>query len=143
MSAAVAGASRSPAGFTLLELIIVITLVAVFGAVLAEFGSVVRQSSQPLGNVQDTMALRQVLENITGDYNSGTNLATLFTRINTPAGAAAKNNAYGSYTLTDLRFVKFDGANTMVDISAGDPQDALFVEIAHAQGQRLSTIFFE
>lgn len=131
-------------GFTLLELIIIIVALALCGAALAAYMGNVANVAEPLARVHQTLDIQRVMENVAGDYNAGTDLATLAGRLDTPAGTTQKNNAYGEYVLPagGLRWVKFSGANQMVDASVGDPQNALFVEIQNAQGQSLSGLFF-
>lgn len=60
---------KSEAGFTLLEVIAVIVLSAVFGTMLVQFmGTSITQSAIPLVRTQDHYALTEVMDKITAVY---------------------------------------------------------------------------
>jgi prepilin-type N-terminal cleavage/methylation domain-containing protein len=63
--------SNLESGFTLIEVIITIVLVAVVGAMLATyFGTSITQSSLPIFRLKASGKLNQIMEKITADYNS-------------------------------------------------------------------------
>jgi len=59
-------------GFTLLEIIITLTISAVLGAMIVQYlGTNIAQSPVPVNRLQTAASLEQVMENITVDYKVG------------------------------------------------------------------------
>jgi len=128
-------------GFTLLEVIITLVVVAVVGAMLfSYFGSSLIQSSTPINRLHTTFSLQQALENITADYrkNYTANLTGLQALV--VSEGTSQNNSYGQYSVVENRFIKFSGTSEAA-WATGDPQNLLKVTIKNVNGERLTRIF--
>ncbi len=106
-------------GFTLLEVIVTLVVGAILAALIVPYMStLLTQSSESTQNMQTTMSVNQVIENMTAYYlaqqAAGTlNLNTLQTSIG-PVGN--QNNNYGEYNVVTNSFVTFPaggGAETL------------------------------
>jgi prepilin-type N-terminal cleavage/methylation domain-containing protein len=61
---------RIQSGFTLIELIVTVLMVAIFGSmIIVFFGSSITKSSDPITRLKKTSDLHKIMENITADYN--------------------------------------------------------------------------
>ncbi len=126
---------KNDKGFTLIEIIVTLTLVAVVAAmVLPYLYTTLSQSSTPMWRLRDTLTLKQVMENITQDYHA-TTLDAVQTNIGTEG--TSQNNNYGIYRVMNNRFVQFS-SNTE---TAGGT-NLLKVTIANAAGEQLTTLFY-
>lgn len=141
-------------GFTLVEIIVTIVIVAIMGAMLVTIlgGSMIK-SSEPIFRLQKSFALQQVMENITADYlkNTSPNLVDLQTAIGGGTtggneGATLPNN-YGSYTIVDNHFIKFNASNVEVNINSNSNDPAygryLKVTIKNNNNETLTKIFIK
>ncbi len=99
---------RDKRGFTLLEVIVTMTLAAILGAILVTYmGSNITASVFPLVRVQQEYTLNQIMENINSDYRkllleNPDPLGALQSRIN--------SGYYGTYTVANNVFIMFDGS---------------------------------
>lgn len=134
------------AGFTLIEIIATLLVVAVVGVMVAQFfGTSFTSSTTPVTQLQTAFGLQQVMEEMTEEYldmaasdDSMTKeeLATLQTDI----GGA---NVYGdgAYVVVANDFVAFDAGNNLVADADGN-NDIMRVTIRHADtGETLTTLF--
>ncbi|MDH5298570.1 MAG: type II secretion system GspH family protein [Desulfobulbaceae bacterium] len=123
-------------GFTLIEIIVALMILSIVGVfVMQLFGSSFVASTTPLTQLQNSFDLQGAMEEMTDDYNSGTPLADLQTRVN--------SEAYGngaSYTVSENRFVTVSGS-TFVEAASDAPKDLLRVTIQAANGETLTTLF--
>lgn len=96
-------------GFTLLEVIMVIIVAAILGAMLVTFvGTNIGMSSNPVMLVQDQNNLNRVMENIVSDYRENIQNGSL--QLNNFAAAMA-NKYGGSVDSIATAFVKYSDAN--------------------------------
>jgi prepilin-type N-terminal cleavage/methylation domain-containing protein len=106
-------------GFTLVEIIITLTVTAILSVMLVQFmGTTLSRSAEPILSVQEGMTLQGIFENMNADYKlllltDNTPLATFKTRVET-AGY------YGTYTLPDSKYILFDGAQMEVPCNTPD-----------------------
>jgi prepilin-type N-terminal cleavage/methylation domain-containing protein len=131
-------------GFSLLEIIAVLTVVAVLGALMFQlFGDSFTKSSEPIDRLKKALKLQETMENITEDYQSspktGVFLDTTLRIAIGPEGTD-QNNAYGQYHVVNNRFIKFVGL-AEADIAAGDPRENLKVTLRNDVGEILTTLF--
>jgi hypothetical protein len=84
--------------------------------------------------LRDTLALKQIMENITQDYHT-TTLDALQISIGTED--TSQNNNYGSYRVINNRFVQFSS-----NIEAAGGTNLLKVTIANSAGEQLTTLFY-
>lgn len=131
-------------GFSLLEIIAVIAVAAVLGAVLIQvFGESFTGSTEPVDRLKTALKLQETMENITADYeNSAKTQAFLDTslRVNIGPEGTLQNNTYGQYRVVRNRFIKFVGL-LETDIAAGDPRDTLMVTLGNDEGETLTGLF--
>ncbi|MFC1579633.1 type II secretion system protein [Thermodesulfobacteriota bacterium] len=131
-------------GFSLLEIIAVITVVAVLGALMFQiFGDSFTKSSEPIDRLKKALQLQQTMENITDDYEGSAKTSAFLNttlRVNIGPEGTDQNNAYGQYRVVVNRFIKFVG-QTEADIVPGDPRENLKVTIRNDVGEILTTLF--
>lgn len=136
-------------GFTLLEVIVTMTVAAILGTILVSFmGSSLTGSVTPLLRVQNAGTLSQVFENITADYNKlnaddvGNNtsvaLSTLNTNIDT-GNNIASSPYYGPYTIVYKNYISFDGGGNQVVDSSGNNK---VLKVTLRQGDQTITTLF-
>ncbi|MEE9912526.1 MAG: type II secretion system GspH family protein [Deltaproteobacteria bacterium] len=126
---------RNHKGFTILEIVVTLTLIAIVAAmVLPYLYTNFAQSGAPMWRLKDTLSLKQVMENITQDYNV-TTLEAL--KISIGAAGTDQNNAYGQYHVVQNSFIKFTGNSEDTDTSP----NLLKVTIANSKGEQLTTLF--
>ena len=129
-------------GFTLIEVIITIVIVAILGTIFVTFmGTGVVGSSTPVININSSLSLRKVMENMTADYrNTVFSKADLITlRTNIGAEGTSPVNNYGSYTVDRNRFILFDGTNTEANDAVN--LNLLKVTIKNSLGEMLTVLF--
>ncbi|WP_372681862.1 type II secretion system protein J [Desulfosarcina sp.] len=103
-------------GFTLIEIIVTLTVTAILSVMLAQFmGTSLSRSAEPIVSMQEGMALQNVFESMNADYkqlllSDTTPLDTFKNRVET-AGF------YGTYILTDSKYILFDGNQVEVPCS--------------------------
>ncbi len=109
----------SESGFTLIEIIVTLTVSAILSVMLVQFmGTSLSRSAAPILSMQEGLALQGIFENMNADYKQllltdNTPLATFKTRVET-AGF------YGSYALTDSNYILFDGSHVEVPCNTSD-----------------------
>lgn len=133
------GTIRNKKGFSLLEVILVITLSAVAFTMMAEyFGTTITDSAVPIHRLSDAMELKQIAERITEVYqqDSEADLNVLKDSLtNTPG-------VYGSnFTVVMNAFIKFVSQNDALVVS-GDLEDLLKVKIRHNDTNETITLLF-
>jgi len=132
-------------GFTLIELIVVITIASIFGAMMYQFISTsTLKESSPLFSIEKSLKLYEVLENITSDYleNHTTDLTPLQTSIGSTEGST-QNNDYGSYRVIYNRFIKFV-SNSEQNAPGGDPENGNLLKVtieSISTGERLMALY--
>ena len=96
-------------GFTLLEVIVAMTLAAIMAAMLVPFmGANMMRSAEPVIMVQRNAALTQAMENIANDYKAlmatdTTPLTTLATRIQNGNDPDTSDPFYGYYSVVQCQ----------------------------------------
>lgn len=127
-------------GFTLIEIIVTLVVAAILGSALFQYmGTALIQSSIPIKRLKQTMDLKRVMENITGDYlNPPLDLNALKNGIGVEG--TTQNNSYGQYIVEKNRFIKFE-ADAETPLETGDPMDLLKVTIKSGLGEKLTVLF--
>ncbi|MBW1915684.1 MAG: prepilin-type N-terminal cleavage/methylation domain-containing protein [Deltaproteobacteria bacterium] len=131
-------------GFTLIEIIAVIVVAAILGTLLFQyFGETFIRSSDPIDRLRQTLKLREVLENISEDYESSVKTETYIDstlRLNIGNEGTDQDNAYGQYHVVDNRFIKFI-SELETPVSGADPKDMLKVTIRSDMDETLTILF--
>lgn len=130
---------RSGPGFTLIELIITLMIVAVLGALYYTYAQQIHQSPLPSVRLANSLALQKAAANIYA--NKKLNHALDLTDMQNTIGSegTSQNNAYGSYQVVTNRFIKFVN-DVESDVVSGDPLNILKVTIKNDQGERISLL---
>ena len=109
-------------GFTLIEVIVSLVLVAIVGAMVVSFmGTAVTRSADPLLQVQQGHYLNQIMENITADYKrllatDDTPLFTLESRIGSIESEGRQYYAAANHPYTkNLKRISFDSNGLEID----------------------------
>jgi prepilin-type N-terminal cleavage/methylation domain-containing protein len=127
-------------GFTLVEVIVVLLIAAVLGTVMVTYmGRSFQLSGVPVTRLDSSGQFRTVMENITADFANPAifpapithaKLVTLQNRIN--------SNLYGTYTVVENKFIRFDNANA----EQNDSNSVILkVTIQNDLGETLTKIF--
>ena len=137
-------------GFTLIEVVVVIILVAFLGTMLVAFmSSNLSGSVLSVNRVQKTYDLGAVMENITGyykqkivDQDETTPLATIKTSIG--AAGSTYSNSYGSYKVIENGYITFtcSGSSCTASTPGETPSNTLKVKIADPAGTQAITALF-
>ncbi|HJX34493.1 MAG TPA: type II secretion system protein [Desulfatiglandales bacterium] len=131
-------------GFTLIEIIAVILITAVLGALLFQyFGQSFIKSSAPIERLQKALQLQQVVENITEDYErSAKTSAFLEGTLKNSVGMEGtdQDNAYGQYHVAQNRFIKFT-AGSEVAAAGADTKDTLKVRLSNELDETITVLF--
>ena len=135
---------ENQSGFTLIEVIAVIVITAVMGAILFQyFGTSLTQSSVPIDRLKKAFQLQKALENITEDYESSSKSTTYLDstlRINIGAEGTDQDNTYGKYHVVTNHFIKFV-TQTEALATGGDPKETLKVTIRNDVDETLTVLF--
>jgi len=132
---------QKTAGFTLIEVIITLVVVAIVGTMLyTTLGTPVSQSSAPISRLQKSFALHQIIENFVTVYEKyyAGDLDALKAAIGTEG--ATMNNAYGQYTVVENRYIKFV-SDVEQQALATDTHNLLKVTIKNSNNETLTYIF--
>jgi prepilin-type N-terminal cleavage/methylation domain-containing protein len=123
-------------GFTLLEIVITLTLVAVFSSALVMYlGWSLENSGSAATQLNQPQNIHRTMENIR-EASRTTGLSALQTSIG--AEGTAQNNAFGSYTVVYNRQIRFAGGNEQT-AGAGDT-NLLKVTVRVPNGEILTTL---
>jgi prepilin-type N-terminal cleavage/methylation domain-containing protein len=124
-------------GFTLVEIIITLTVTAILSVMLVQFmGTSLSRSTEPILSVQEGMTLQGVFENMHADYKQ------LLLTENTPLDifkTRVEAGYYGTYTLTDSKYILFDGAQ--IEVPCNTP-DCRLLKVTIAMGDHSLTSLF-
>ena len=135
---------ESQSGFTLIEVIAVIVITAVLGAILFQyFGTSLTQSAVPVDRLKKAFYLQKTLENMTADYENSNKSITYLDntlRISIGGEGADQDNAYGKYHVVTNHFIKFV-VQTEALATAGDPKEILKVTIRNDVDETLTVLF--
>jgi len=137
--------AANQSGFTLIELIITLSLGALLGAMLVPFlSTALTKSSMSSVRLNETLTLQTTMENITADYQNRVqkNIITL-ADLQTAIGAvnSDQNNGYGSYRVVANGFIDFVNEAEVADTVGTAPQDTLKVTIRDPSGMTFTTLF--
>lgn len=135
-------------GFTLLEIIVTLTILSVLGVIVYQFmsSSLVR-SAQPFSVLAKTFVLREVAENITADYlqNIPRNVPALKTSIGAE-GSQHINDGYCPaatscrYSVVDNHYIAFDENRMEIPTTT---QKLLKVTIRSDQNETITMVFIK
>jgi len=136
-------------GFTLLEIIVTLTLLAILGGVvLPYFVGGVTRGTKPLEMVRTGMQLTSVMERFTTDYRrlladgSMPVLATLQTYIQN-GNVDSSTPYYGLYTPA-VKFLDFDDTTRIEEAAPGTPPACKVLKVTVTlNGQSLTALFTE
>lgn len=129
-------------GFTLLEIIVTILLAAILAAILSLYmDTSLSQSAKPILQIQHSLSLSQVMENMTADYKKlmatdSDPLANFKTDIE-EGNDSEKTPYYGEYTIT-AQYIEFSSGAEVPDSSGNNR--TLKVTIT-AGGQTTTALF--
>jgi prepilin-type N-terminal cleavage/methylation domain-containing protein len=132
-------------GFTLIELIVVILIASIFGTMMYQYvyTSTVKTSA-PIFNLDKSLKLHEILENITSDYldQYTTDLSGLQTSIGATEGSD-QDNDYGSYRVVHNRFIKFVSNSEQTALTADTEYgEVLKVTVeSSVSGERLTVLY--
>jgi prepilin-type N-terminal cleavage/methylation domain-containing protein len=142
---------KNNGGFTLIEVIITLTVAAILGTILVTFmGSTLTGSVSPLLRVQNSNIVGQAMENITADYNklnwddigASTTVALSTLKTHVQNGNVSTNTPYfGAYTIVynDYVTLNSNGATAPIADTTGNNW-TLRVSITQ-ESQTLTTLF--
>ena len=133
-------------GLTILEIIVTIVIAAILGTVLVQVMSTsLTQSSVPITLVQNTYSITQIIEEMTADYEElydeylkEYDISTLYTNI-LNGNVGTSTPFYGSYSLDEIKYIKFNASNIQEDDGTGD-NNILKVSIS-SNNQSLTVLF--
>lgn len=118
-----------PAGFTLIEVIVVIVLTAVaMGAILPFLGNVFMASHEPLTQMNEGIALQETMEDLVAGHTNS--LESLRVRVGSEGGA------YSNFTVLYNRYVEFPGGS---ENPAGT--NLLKVTLQNSLGESITRLF--
>ncbi|MDR3044430.1 MAG: prepilin-type N-terminal cleavage/methylation domain-containing protein [Desulfovibrio sp.] len=132
------------AGFTLIEIIVTVVLVALVGVMmLSVTGTALRGSAESYGRALAQAQLTAIIESMTADYRARymeqeNPITTMITSIG--AAGSTQNNAYGAYTVVVNRRIRFDGTAPNFAEVADANGDMLRVTI-EVNGSTATTLF--
>ena len=138
---------QGEAGFTLLEVIIVLVVVAVFAAIIySYFGTSITGSSTSINRLNSALGAQLVMENITDAYLANTsNLAGLKTTIgiDTPTPPyTTYNNSYGSYIVIANHFINWKTTvSPQIESTLVTGTNCLKITIRDSLGEQLTQIY--
>ena len=135
-------------GFTLLEIIVTLTILSVLGVIVYQFmSSSLIRSAQPFSVLAKTFVLREVAENVTADYLQSIprNVPALKANIGAE-GSAHINEGYcpatGNcrYTVVDNHYIAFDANRTEIPTATAK---LLKVTIRSDQNETITMVFVQ
>lgn len=136
--------NTSERGFTLIEVIIVLTLAALLGTfIYSFFGKSYIESMKAGSNLAKSQEIQKVMENIISDFKKTytANLAGLQTKVGLPENSDM-TNTYGNYKVIDNHFIKFvDAGGGNWSEAVGAITDLLKVTIKNELGETLTIVF--
>jgi prepilin-type N-terminal cleavage/methylation domain-containing protein len=127
-----------PAGFTLMEIIVTLTVAAIVSVMLVQFmGTSISRSTEPTVSMQEGMRLQGVLENMNADYKLL--LLTHKTPLDEFKKRVETDGFYGTYTLSESAYIRFDESH---DESACTSADCRILKVTISSGDHSLTSLF-
>ena len=110
-------------GFTLIEIIVTLTVAAILGAFLVSFmGTALTKSGEPVIRAKQLYELQQVMENIKSTYlymADATDALTRLQKFATDTTGATTSKDYGNYTInTKCIIFNASGGNYVENVTA-------------------------
>lgn len=136
---------HSNSGFTLLEIIVTLTMAAIVGALMYQYsGTILTNSALPLTQIGRALSLQKVMENVFADYktNYSTNLIGIQSKIGTEG--TSQDNSYGQYAVVDNHCISFNGTAPSFSesgtVDTNCTNDILKVTVKNNLGEKLSVL---
>ncbi len=135
-----------PRGFTLIEIIVSIVLMAFLGTMLASFmGTSVTRSAEPVILAQHGAYLNGIMENMVSDYKhlmvtSQTPMTDFITRVGSGSRTYYSRDGH-PYTVVESKRIRFNTGSPVAEID--DPNGFLLKVTIAYQGLELTTLFSE
>jgi prepilin-type N-terminal cleavage/methylation domain-containing protein len=127
-----------PAGFTLMEIIVTLTVAAIVSVMLVQFmGTSISRSTEPTVSMQEGMRLQGVLENMNADYKLL--LLTHKTPLDAFKNRVETDGFYGTYTLSESEYIRFDENH---DESSCNSADCRILKVTISSGDHSLTSLF-
>jgi prepilin-type N-terminal cleavage/methylation domain-containing protein len=129
---------NDPSGFTLIEIVVTLTVAAILSVILLQFmGTSISRSTEPTVSMQEGMTLQGMLENMNADYK------LLLLTHNTPLDEFKKrvetSGLYGSYTLTESGYIEFDESQNEIPCNN---MDCMILKVTISSGDHSLTSLF-
>ena len=142
------GLIRSNRGFTLIEIIVSLIIVAILGSMLVTFGQKALSGSAIIVNLtRNTYNLSTVMENINSDYFAMLNSETsILDDLSTNLNTANYYHATYNYTVDEIyRFNSFvdGGSDTLVPGSQNSNGKIMRLTVSDSSGMTLTALFFD
>ncbi|WP_155321115.1 PulJ/GspJ family protein [Desulfosarcina ovata] len=118
-------------GFTLIEIIVTLTVAAILSVILVQFmGTSISRSVEPTLSLQEGMTLQGIFENMNADYKrlllvDSTPLATFKSRV--------ESGYYGTYTVSQSEYIEFDTSQSEVACTSS-PSECRVLKVAISLG---------
>ena len=133
-------------GFTLLELIIALIVVAIFGAIIFQYlGTALTSSFEPLENLGKSHQLERAMDNMILYFEDRKSRGTLDMNAFKSAIGNETNdmdNQFGKYTVVKNAYIQFNASLQEVGDSYGTfPDDILKVIIKNDLNQQVTMLF--
>jgi prepilin-type N-terminal cleavage/methylation domain-containing protein len=132
---------RRARGFTLIEIIITLVVLAIAGTMMVVFmGPGITKVSDPLTALQNDASLQMVMENMIADQKITypTNLPGLSTAIG--ASGSDQSNTYGQYHVDRNSLCDADGSNVFTNNVSG-PYLCVTISQPDQSGSKISYLF--
>ncbi len=133
-------AGRRQEGFTLIEVILALVLIAIAGAMLATLVSrSTTQVNRPRETLGAAFSLQAVMENIVARHIVLGNLGALSAEIGSEG--STPDNDFGVYEVLHNRYIAFDGGNQ--EVLATVTNNLLKISIRDNLGETITRLFME
>ena len=136
-------------GFTLIEVIVTIVIIAIMGHMLFTFGfTFLKMSAQQVGTIQNNMAFFQVMENMVADYKAHMSSTTNANPLSTFSASVIANSTtkfYGqTYTLVNNTpcYATYNSSGVETCVSSPVPAPPMTLKVQISNGTMTLTSLF-